>query len=650
MRNKKPILQIDKFSGAGKNGILYCQGLYPETDNGKSVMGEGFVAGNKFNKLTTGFTNLGNIYGSLSLATIDYEEDVYNIYVNNNVYQGIYAHQEIGDEVKDGLIFTSPTSDYCYKPDLIETQLGNILFPSEKYIGRGVRFSATGGSTTTIIDTTKNFVALGYTSGDKVTNLKTGIIYTITSISTTTNTNDTLNFTASGTNTTGSTDECIAWEYDRFETNITKQAWQIRQTQWVKQFKQYDDRIFFTNGNYIGSISADESTVTKDFKQLPVKHQAIAISVNNSKVLVSSNYNGKGVLLLWDGSSDGWNNYVKFSVPISALIEYGSGWVFVSNGNVYYTDGYQVQNLYSLNQSKYLSSGINPASHNGMVIYEGMLYCCNVRDDYNLIDTGVYALNLNNVNDGFTLIKLWGIITLNGVNATRVSGIPYSIFLNNRWSDYQTIEVGCADIVNTINVGTYNGSNYDKSLIMSIPLDDQYKISGVGLNITRVLKDYNTDTTNVDTRDIQVSIGDGNRGLIGVTQTLSLPPTTTFIVNGEFYLNNEIGDEIYIYDKEDLTYSERTFITNITAKGETSETWTISPALSGPHKGACNLKMIRVNLLEKKTINNNQLKDEILFFKVNNSLFTNKLFLEIVIYSNANSFPLNINEINIYGE
>ena len=48
MRNLKPILQIDKFSGSGKNGILYCEGFYPEIDNKKSVMSEGYYTSNLF--------------------------------------------------------------------------------------------------------------------------------------------------------------------------------------------------------------------------------------------------------------------------------------------------------------------------------------------------------------------------------------------------------------------------------------------------------------------------------------------------------------------------------------------------------------------------------------------------------------------------
>ena len=59
-----------------------------------------------------------------------------------------------------------------------------------------VEGTATGGSTTTLIDTTTNFVDEGVLVGDTVQNTSNKEASIITSITTTTNTNDTLNFTA----------------------------------------------------------------------------------------------------------------------------------------------------------------------------------------------------------------------------------------------------------------------------------------------------------------------------------------------------------------------------------------------------------------------------------------------------------------------
>lgn len=648
MRNKKPIIQIDKFSAAGQNGILYCQGFYPEVINGKSVMGEGLTSFSILNKETTGFSNLGNIYGSLALSTINSQGSLYNIYINNT--SKIFVYQEVGTTITDGEIHSNSNSlTATTNPDIIETSLGNILYPSEKHIGRGVRFKATGGSTTTIVDTDRNFVTLGYAANDKVTNLKTGVEYTITSISTTTNTNDTLNFSASGVNTTVANDECIAWEDDRFTTDTNSANWQPPQSNWVKQFAEYANEILFTNGNYIGSISAsdrtlpnDESTVTKDRKQLPSKYQAISIKVNNAKVLVSANFNGKGALCLWDGASDGWNNILKINSPVMATTEYQSGWIFISDGTLYYTNGFQLQVLYKLNQDNRISSNkLKPITHNALTINDSMLYCAG--SGSSISETGLYAIDLDNINNGFTLIKQ--------IYKTKESGVPYSVFVNNRFLGSKSIEVCGNGFINYISSGTAGSLYRDKSLIIALSLPEETKISGIGLNLSRSVFGYNNDIFTTElSRDIQVSVGDGNRGLIDyIITSNNVAATTTFIVDGRTFLNTEIGDEIMINDEEQTVYSERSFITNITSKETVSETWTIDPALSTTHNPSTEVKMIRVKKFGRKTIKNNELKNEIMFFP-ETSLFTNKIYIEIVFFGKTYPMPLNINEINVYGE
>lgn len=643
MANGKPLLTIDKFSGSGLNGILFCEGFYPEIDNGKSVMSEGFQTSSLFTTSTSGFSNLGSVYGSIPLSTINNSEVTYNLYIDGGVFQRIFANAVIySNVVKPGQIHLSSTTDYCAYPDIIETTLGNILFPSERYIGRGVRGKVTGGSTTTLIDTTRNFGTLGYANGDKVTNLKTGIEYTITSITTTTNTNDTLNFTASGSNTNTANDEFIAWQDDRFDTNLTKGAWQLNQTQWVKQFRQYGDQYLFTNGNYLGIISADESTVDATYKQLPAKHQALCMGVNNEQILVSANFNGKGVILLWDGATDGWNNILKFDVPITSLTTYNSGYVFVAQGNVYFTDGYQIQKLYGLNSTRVLASNtLSAASHNALVINQEILYCANINTDLNFIEKGVYALDLSNVNNGFTLIKQ--------VNTSRVNGSPYSLALNNRFSQFQSLEVGGGGFVNFISQGAGNAQYRDKSFILIASLPEPRKITGVGLNLSRYLKSYSDDINTPKTRSVQVSIGDGNRGLISYAQTTATGlNANTLTVNGTLYTNNEVGDEIFL--KDDSYYGERTFITEITGKGTSAELWSISPSLTVPSPAQSDtFKTIRVKKLDRKTVNYNDLNKEFLFIN-SGGILSNKIFIEVVFYGQESALPLNINEIKIYGD
>lgn len=639
MANQKPLITIDKFSGSGQNGILYCEGFYPEIDNGKSSMSEGYYTSGLFNSTTTGATNLGTVNSIIPLSTINSASTTYQLY-----YDGfkIFAFSEIySSDIKTAEIHTNLGTITTYG-DMIETAGGNILYTQANYIGRGVRFKATGGSTTTIIDTSKNFTTLGFAANDKVTNLKTGIEYTITSISTTTNTNDTLNFTASGTNTTGANDEIIVWDDNKMDITSTAAAWQQGVTLWSKQIKQYGDQYIFTNGNYLGLIANDEATVDKAYKQLPAKYQAICVSINVDKILVSANFNGNGGLCLWDGYSDGWNNILSFDKPVSALYQYNSGWVFVSNGDIYYTDGYNIERMYDDNSTRKLYTSFSPASFNGLIVYGNMLYCANVSNDLNFIEDGVYAIDMTNTNNGYTNIKC--------IKSTRNNGNPYCLSAINRFSNTAQIQVGGEGFVGYINYGNSGGQYRDKSLLMYISLPEVHQITGVGLNLSRYIKTYNNDTSTAKSRVVQVGVGDGNRGILSYVQTTSTGfYGTTLTVDGTSNLNNAVGDEFYSIT--DAYFAERGFITAISGAGTSGELWTIDTAVSAVSPTTSNLKMVRVKNYGKKTVSYNNLKEEIMFYPSSNNsgVLTNKIIIEVVFYGQANPLPLNINEIKIYG-
>lgn len=632
----KPILSIDKFAGAGESGILFNEGFYPEIDNGKSVMGEGFNSTVVVNTSTSGYSNLGKIMSILSLASV-YAKDRYSLFLSA---AGKFFSKVSVSEIANAELHSNGQTAVSY-PCMLETSLGNILYTAQNWIGRGVRGSVTGGSTTTLVDSTRDFTALGYAADDKVTNLKTGIEYTITSISGAGNT--TLNFSANGANSNTAHDEFIVWEDNRLDITTAATSWQPIITEWNKQIKQYGSQYLFGNGNYLGMVSAAEDTVDKTYKQLPAKHQLLAFDINVSMVLVSAEFNGKGVLCLWDGYSDGWNNLLELDSPVKALIKYKSGWVYILNGVVYYTDGYQIQKLSDLNSNSILDQhSINPAMYNSLTWYRGFLYCAVVAgNSYNFLRSSVYTINLDNVARGWTLIKCKKI--------TRNNGVPYSLFLTTRFTDYQQILVGGDSFVDYIGSGIYGADvQYsNKSLLMYINLPQYQKISGIGLNLERYLKNWNDDTV-VSSRQVQVSIGDGNRGLISRVQAINTGVTTsTFVVNGTLFLNNEIGDEIIINESGDATYDERSFVTNIVDKGTATEDWTISPALSDVVDNASEIRMMRLKKLDNITVNYNDLKKEYLFSA--SGLETNKLFIEIVFFGQTNPMPLNITNIKVYG-
>ena len=634
--NEKPIISINKFTGMGEGGILSCEGFYPETDNGKSVMSEGFYTSSILTSATTGFTNLGTITSVLSLASIFSRTTVYQLYLNSA--GKFLSYIGIGTDIVKGEIHSGANS--IVASDMIETANNNILYTGLDYIGSGSRSKATGGSTTTLVDTTKDFTVLGIAANDKVTNLKTGIEYTVNSISGAGN--STLNFTANGANTNAANNEYIVWNDNAFDIITTALSWQPQTLTWVKQIKQYGSVYMFTNGNWLGEITAAETSVDPTFKQLPYKHQALCFETNVSMILVSAEFNGKGVLLLWDGYSDGWNNILEIDSPVVALKRYKQGWTYVLNGIAYFTDGYQIVKLSSINQSQPLQyKSINPINYNSLIVFNNFLLCLANANDGNLFISGVYAIDLSDARKGWTEFGV--------IKTTHPNGLGNCISLINQFSGFQTIQVGGNTFVSNILYGEGGAIYNDKSLLMYIDLPQSVSISGVGINLTRYLKLFNQDTSSL-TRDIQVSIGDGSRGLISrVFSTATGFYTTNKVRMDEtLYLDNQIGDEIFISDTASPLYGERAFITANSNPGTATTDYTISPAVSGASAAATTLKILRLKKLERKTISNIDLNKEVMFYG-NGGNKSNKIFIEIVSFGQTNALPLNIADINIYG-
>jgi len=158
-------------------------------DTSKDFVALGVISGSIVTNLTDGLTL---VVASISTTTnpndtLDFSggstfvaTDMYTVlvpYVSSSLYG-----------INDTLYFTSLTNGASFSADVPKVFFSPLV--------RGV---ATGGSATTLIDTTKNFTALGIGLGTQITNITDGGILTVVSVSTTTTTNDTINFSSGST-------------------------------------------------------------------------------------------------------------------------------------------------------------------------------------------------------------------------------------------------------------------------------------------------------------------------------------------------------------------------------------------------------------------------------------------------------------------
>ncbi len=647
MRNLKPKIKIDKFSGSGEGMLYYNEGFIAGNENGNSLLSEGYSSGKIFDDTDTEYITLSNGIKAIQyLKTIKGLAD-YSLMLNDgggflvNSMNPAYVKNAVGPSL-------SGSSSYFYSlyPDLLELPSGNLIFSSTNHLGLVIRgYCLTGSSTTKIVDGAgRNFETLGLSTtgiNNKVWNLKTGEVFTITSISTTNSTNDTLNFSAGTTNTAN--DEFVAVVWDKWDLTTDISPVPTYSANNKRQIKQYADYFYVLNNRYLARLDSDESTFYNKSvvgenkgKELPVGHTAQCFDVNTDKILVSSRKsNGENFLLLWDGYADGWNNILPISGDINDVKAYNSGWVFVLEGTLYYTDGYSLSKISNYNDTLKLNhinrSNLTINSFNSIVVLKDSIYMASGGSNLNRVKTGVYVYDFNY---GWSFVP----ITFKG----RMYNTPTSIFYN--YSDNE-INVGLFGGLSYISSNGTNTSQYlNKSAIWMINLDEESQIFGVGLNISANLTSYIRGNRANQKTKITVSIGDANKGLIYTYE--GRINGTGNIITSRSYDPVDVGDEIIIIDQDSRIRGERAFVQTKNIYDE-AISLTVDPYFSQNDDNYRSLQILKLKKCDTKEISLGDLNREQMFFNPN-PFFSNKLFVQITIQGITNSFPVSILGINIY--
>jgi hypothetical protein len=149
----------------------------------------------------------------------------------------------------------------------------------------------------------------------------------------------------------------------------------------------------------------------------------------------------------------------------------------------------------------------------------------------------------------------------------------------------------------------------------------------------------------VSTSKIQVNIGNGSLPINSYNQ-VDPASTTVLSVTGNTRPGT-VGEEVEIYDDSAVISinGERFFIESIANAGTSSESWTISPALSSATASSPTVRCIGVKKGEEKTINIRDLSKPIRF-GVN--FFGSTMYLEILTEGTTNNMPISIKNIQLF--
>ncbi len=643
MRNLKPKIKIDKFSGSGEGMLYYNEGFIAGNENGNSLLSEGYNSYKIFNSKDTNYSSFDSYEKVLSMANVrtkigglDYQIGV------TSSGKIITLRDNTATYISDfwlgtGLGRYQTSSNY---PDIFELPSGNLMYTSSGSISFIVRgYCATGSSSTKIVDGEgRNFTTLyGPT---KVINLRTGQVYTITDISTTTSDDDTIEFSAVSGKTNNVNDEFLAISYNRM--NFHENSLEAR-----RQIVSFADYFYILNQNWLSRIEGDEQTFTQKSKQLPSGQEALSISVNSGKMLISSTKsNSENYLLLWDGYSDGWNNWIKVSSEVYALQPYNNGWIYFIRGELFYTDGFSTQKLSSYVDNKKVGlSKLAPKRFNAITEANGIIYMVASYNgnspNKNRSYTGVYACDLEG-----------GWSFLNSFIDNKLYGRPECIYYYD--NNNMALLVGMESGVSAIEINSSTNEYISKSFITYIELKEETQIYGVGLVITQ---NHNIEKDSLSSgggkTDITVNIGDGKENLITYGSGASLQ-TSSVRVSKQSNDTAEIGDLIIPTNE----FSVGAFNTGIPIRGERVyikniiddsgyRYYEIEPNFTTNINNVMSFKLLKVKKCDRKVIDSSEFNREQMFF-ISKPLYTNKIFIEVVVHGITNSIPISITGINIY--
>ncbi|MEI6529690.1 MAG: hypothetical protein WCN88_04860 [Candidatus Falkowbacteria bacterium] len=646
--NTKPVISLKNFTGMGDNGMYWIDGFLPKSLQGQTILTQGWGTQNILDSTTAGWSNIEDI---VSMASYQHVGD--NRIAMLGMGGGIFDYSSSGSLGKIHNLSNSAVF-FCFGGHINNTRKGNIIYSTANTIGVGWIGKATGGSTTSLIDTNRNFTTLGVTNSadvNKIYNLTKGVEYTLNSgNTTTTNANDTVHFATSTATVSG--DWYVAFVDNRFTlgvtTNDNNQQFtpQPAPLQWNRQIVLWNDAYYCLNGNYITSLATDETTWTTDLtglqtlpsdkfkKQLPNNHQALMMEYNQDRLLVCSYINGRGSLLLWDGYSPNWLSILELDIPVSGVVRYGSGWVVLVGANIYYTDGYTLQYLDKLPDSIFTDSEV-PRKYNMVSTEDGFLLTgYGATTTTSRMTPGYYSYNIKD-----KVLSYFPNQTKNG----KLNQVNGALFIVN---DYGTTFSQGTPAVYCYNKGFGRIKNLiakKSSCLLYVKLPQKMNISLIELNLSP-RNDYNP-TLNQNNM-VKVNYGQGENPMFNFLQPGTGGGINLIVNKSQYTYRTKVGQEFFIpYGNSGY---ERTFVTNITDGGTVDEIDYISPDLStNPNLDVTYLKKFDLyqTLGSPKTLNSDSFPQEIQFSIP--TFYSDKLWLEIV-FENQDAFPLDLHSINIF--
>tara|TARA_R100001086_G_C11848145_1_gene260673 strand:+ start:14628 stop:16496 length:1869 start_codon:yes stop_codon:yes gene_type:complete len=385
----------------------------------------------------------------------------------------------------------------------------------------------------------------------------------------------------------------------------------------------YEDTVLFGRHNNITTLNTVTDTVTTDASpafNLPDDFDIRFIHRGANGILIGANFQGKGVLVLWDNYSDrSIAPWIMLDDRLISMCKYGGGWIIITAREIFYTNGYSLESL----ATSILDMHIDPLtprssySPQTSLVSEGVLhfiagYSANgkrreglyrfhiadrlcefiPREDMNVYDETLFSVFYSNTADGTRV----SVGTSTGVSYVKQDESPTVSHL----------------ITNPVGKGA--NTKHAEAVKLDLGIDPVYYATNNTFSFEATVK--------ICPLDQQVQAP----AVVKTTQTSS----TQIVVDETAYSHAQVGDEIEFLKGNNAGYTRN--ITAISGEGTATATYTLDRALPSLSASGDNIVRTRFQLVATKSFSSvSEIDPKLLWFSIKNKVKGKRYLLKVEI-------------------
>ncbi len=518
---------------------------------------------------------------------------------------------------------------------LIGDQKTRLIYSQLRYIGKRDTTNNYTTGTVTVTQTSNAVVGSGTTFDAGMVGKRFRItgedtFYTVATFTDATHITLSTNYTGS----TGSKNYTIYTAY-------TDKAWDLGSDSYFnKPMDTYEDWIFGLNGNKVFGINTTDDSLNTAAFTMPSRFVGRDIRSGANGILMGFYFNGRSVLILWDGSSDRSSSKWKWLAgDILSIQNYGENWLVTTTRGLYLTDGYTL----SLFKDNFLDStfygglSINASLPTAIRVIQNKMFFWG-SSGLNRNNSLLYSLDLKtllyesvSVAEGDIYGVSAGAIGLSYNNGIQKIHLSYKTGVTNKTLIAQLNDSVAANFSYIVKVGQGDDEKTAEAVKLSVSPDLHYILDGA-FTFDLFLKVYNFKGQLFNYAQQKVTATTYNQLTINSTTWPNL--------------KRNVGDEVTII--QGVNAGQVRHITAITGRGTATEVWTLDAVLSNYTEASTNLIISPFKLVRKYSFTNlNEVKE--LYFDIKNK-YKGKTFLLKILGENAN-MPIELQGIQfIYND